>query len=254
MHLIDTHCHLNFDKFDIDLDDVVKRAKAAGVTKMISIGCRVEDARKTIPILEKYEGVYGSLGIHPSDTKETFEDDFQTIRELASHPKVVAIGETGIDLYRPENPPLQRQVSAFEIHFEFAKKMHRPVIVHSRSAVNETLEVLQKHKGYPFVVHCFSEGMEVARKILDLNGMISFTGVVTFGKNDFLLEVVRTIPLDRIMVETDAPFLAPPPNRGKRCEPAFVRDTAEFIAKIRGISLEEFSEATTKNAEKFFGI
>lgn len=263
MNLVDTHCHLSFEQFDEDLVEVLDRAQKAGVQKIICIGCRVEDAHKTLELVEKYNNLYATIGLHPCDVDEDFEKDIDTLANLATHEKVVAIGETGLDFFREENPSERLQRASFQKNYELAKKLEKPLVIHSRSlkAREQTLEMLSSFGNQPFVWHCFSEDMECAEAILELGGMISFTGVVTFpGRGELkhtptaIQEVAKKIPLERIMVETDAPYLAPPPNRGKRCEPAFVVNTARFIAELRNMEVEEFANATTKNAERFFGI
>lgn len=253
--LIDTHCHLDFPDFDADRAEVIARAKAAGVTRMVSIGCHVAAAQKTLEIAEGHEGVFAALGIHPDEAGDSFNEDFEVIQKLATHPKVVAIGETGLDLYRPENPLLTQQLDAFEKHIGLAKTLQKPVIIHLRSARNELAEFLKNHHDFPFVIHCYSEDWPFAKQVLDWGGMISFTGIVTFkNANPELLEVAKKAPLERMMVETDAPFLAPVPKRGKRCEPGFTRHTAEFLTSLRGEDLGVFAAQTTANAERFFGI
>lgn len=253
--LIDTHCHLDFPQFDEDRIEVIARAKTAGVSRMITIGCHVEAAQKAVRIAEENDGVFAALGIHPDEAGENFDKDFEVIKQLADNPKVVAIGETGLDLYRPENPPLTKQIFAFERHIELAQALMKPVIIHLRSARNELAEFLTEHHDFPFVIHCYSEDWDFAQQVFDWGGMISFTGIVTFkNANAELLEVAKKAPIERIMVETDAPFLAPVPKRGKRCEPAFTRSTAEFLAEQRGEDFAAFARQTTANAEGFFGI
>jgi TatD DNase family protein len=254
-YLIDTHCHLDFPQFDEDREAVIIRAKEAGVRKVITIGCHVQAAPKAIAIAEKHEGIFAAVGIHPDDAHENFDSDFKIIQKHSLHNIVVAIGETGLDFYREENPTKTQQFHAFEQHIALAKKLHKPVIVHLRSADKEAEEFFSSHHDFPFVIHCFSSDWNFAKKILDWGGMVSFTGIVTFKNADpKLLEVVKKAPLDRIMVETDAPFLAPVPNRGKRNEPAFTADTAKRIAELREISFEELAQKTTENAERFFSV
>ncbi len=254
MRFIDSHCHIHFESFDSDRAEILQRAHHAGVKKLICIGCRVPDAQKTLRIIEKYKNCFGAVSIHPADIEKSFEKDFEHIREFAEHKKVVAIGETGFDFFRETNPLEGIQKNAFEKHFELAKKLEKPLVIHSRSARDETLDMLQGFDGHPFVWHCFSEDFQTAERVIELGGMISFTGIVTFPKSLQIQRVAKKIPLENLMVETDAPFLAPVPHRGKRCEPAFVADTARYIADLRNMELEEFASITTGNAEQFFGL
>lgn len=258
--LVDTHCHLAFENFDTNRAEIIDRAHANGVSAMVSIGCTLSDAQKTLQIAEEYENVFAAASIHPADIPEDFSVPFEQIKKLATHEKVVAVGETGLDLYRPENPPKKLQQSAFEQHFRLARSLEKPVIIHSRAAKEETLEMLRSFSGHSFVWHCFSEDMECAERVLALGGHISFTGIVTFPNRtdkhalSEIQQVAKNIPLDRLMIETDSPFLAPVPHRGKSCEPAFVKATAEYIAALRNMDFEEFSKATTENAAAFFGL
>jgi TatD DNase family protein len=254
MEFIDTHCHLGFESFDIDRDAVIARARKAGVKKMICIGCRMEEFQKVLNIAEQYDDVFAAIAIHPADIEKTFPQDFKSLCRLAQHKKIVAIGETGFDFFRTTNPSRTTQKKSFQKHCELAKEFSKPLIIHSRVSSEETLAVLQTLNGYPFVWHCFSEDMSCAEQVVKMGGMISLTGVVTFASAREIQEVARGIPLENMMVETDAPFLPPIPHRGKRCEPAFVTDTADFIAKLRNIDVEELGDITTRNAERFFGI
>lgn len=234
---------------------MIHRAKEAGVRKIITIGCHAESIPKAIKIADENDNIFTAVGIHPDDAHENFDTDFDIVQSYSGHKKLVAIGETGLDFYREENPTKQQQFYAFEKHIELAKDLQKPVIVHLRSADEEAEEFFSAHHNFPFVIHCFSSDWNFAQKILDLGGMLSFTGIVTFKNADpKLLEVVKKVPIHRIMVETDAPFLAPVPNRGKRNEPAFTVNTAKCIADLRGMGFEEFTQKTTKNAERFFGI
>lgn len=253
--LIDTHCHLDFSQFDEDRNLVISRAKAASVRKMITIGCHLAAAKTTIQIAEVDADIFAAVGIHPNDIGGSFEQDFDKIREYARHKKVVAIGETGFDFFRSDKDSEQRQTAVFEQHVALARELNKPVIVHLRDADRQAENFFAKYHDFPFVVHCFSGNWDFALKIFDYGGMISFTGIVTFKNADpALIEVAKKAPPDRIMVETDAPFLAPVPHRGKRNEPAFTRNTAEFLATLRGEDFENFAKQTTQNAEKFFGL
>lgn len=253
--LIDTHCHLDFPHFADDLAAVIARAQEYGVERMISIGCRLPAARRAIEISEVFPGVSAAVGIHPTDIEADFAKDFAEIEQLAEHKNVLAIGETGLDFFREENPSSDQQHEAFARHIELAKKLQKPVIIHLRSARKELEIFLSERHDFPFVIHCFSEDWAFAKQVFDWGGMISFTGIVTFKNADpSLLEVAQKAPLEKIMVETDAPFLAPEPQRGKRNEPAFTRHTAERLAELRGEDIAAFARQTTRNAERFFSI
>jgi len=255
LSLIDTHCHLDFPQFDADRESAIAQAKNAGVERMITIGCRVDAAQMATEIASVNEGVFAAVGIHPTDVTEEFSSDFDVIQSLAEKEKVVAIGETGLDFFRPENPPKKDQIHSLNAHVDLAKTLEKPLIIHLRNANSEALEFLSKNHDFPFVVHCFAGDWSFAQQILDFGGMISFTGIITFKNVEpELVEVVRKAPLERIMIETDAPFLAPTPYRGKRNEPAYVVEVARKIAEIRGESFENIAKKTTENAEEFFGI
>lgn len=255
MKLIDTHAHLDFPQFENDIDEVVENAKKAGVYKIVNIGCSAERAKKAIKIAEKYDNIFATVGLHPSDLKEeNFEKEFAEIEKLSTHPKVVAIGECGFDFFRKDKSeyPLQKKILQMQINL--AKKNKLPVVIHLRDCKKKALEFLKENHNFKFVVHCFSEDVNFANEIINLGGMISFTGIVTFPNSQQVQEVVKNVSLEKIMIETDAPFLAPQKNRGQRCEPACVLDIAQKIAELKDISIEEVAKITTKNAEEFFGI
>lgn len=254
--LIDTHCHLDFPQFEDNQKETIQNAFNAGVQKMITIGCHPKTFQKTIDIIEEYKNIFGAIGIHPCDiSEENFHQEIEQIEMLLSHKKIVAIGETGLDFFREENPSKKIQYKSFEQHMEFSRKYKKPVIVHLRDAEKEAEEFFQNHHDTPFVLHCFVGNWEFAKKMLDFGAHLSFSGIITFKNcSEEHLEVVKKTPLDRIFVETDSPFLAPVPNRGKRNEPAFVVEMAKKIAELRGILYEDVCEQTTKNAENFFGI
>ncbi len=252
MALIDTHCHLSADAFGSDFPDVLRRFRESGVSQVISIGCNLSEAEKTISLVENNDDIFGAVGLHPSEIKTSWEEDLENLKKLSAHQKIVAVGEIGLDLYWKENPPLSLQIEVFEKQFLFACEIKKPVIIHMRSAESEMLSVLKRLPRNPFVMHCFSGDSVFAEEILSLGGFISFAGNITYPKNTMLQEVAKSIPLDRLMVETDSPYLAPQKWRGTRSEPVHVCETAGFIASLRNISFDVFSEATTANARTFF--
>jgi TatD DNase family protein len=280
--LVDTHAHLDFPEFAGEVDAVVDRAKAAGVSRIIVIGTTLKSSRQAIHFAERYPEVYAVAGIHPTSVSEEREDFIVELRELVDHPKVVAIGETGLDYHHLPSSLRKREISettfgaestetieadladeaeiaaqaaAFEQHLELAATKSKNVVVHQRDAWEDTVGILRPYSSQVHgVFHCFNGTMEQAREAIGLGHSISFTGIVTFKNAAGLREVAAYVPEDRIMVETDAPFLAPVPYRGKRCEPAFVRETATAIAAVRKTGFETFSTQTTKNAERFFGL
>ncbi len=280
--LVDTHAHLDFQEFAGEVDAVVDRAKAAGVNRIIVIGTTLKSSRQAILFAEQYPEIYAVVGIHPTSVSEEREDFIYELSQLVDHPKVVAIGETGLDYHHLPSSHRKREISettfgaestetieaeladeaeistqaaAFEQHLELAATKSKNVVIHQRDAWADTVETLRPYSSRVHgVFHCFSGTMEQASEAIGLGHFISFTGIVTFKNAADLREVAASVPEDRIMVETDAPFLAPVPYRGKRCEPAFVRETATAIAAIRKTSFETFSTQTTKNAERFFGF
>jgi len=252
--LIDTHCHLDFDDFAPELDKVIERALAAGVGRMVTISTRVKQFDRILEIAKKYKPVFCSVGTHPCNAAEESDISTADLLALATHPKVVAIGEVGLDYhYEKDTVVLQRR--SFLAHIEAARHLQLPLIIHARSADEDMATILQEetNKGrFPFILHCFSSGQRLAEIGLELGGYISFSGIVTFKNATHLREIAKTIPLDRLLIETDAPYLAPVPFRGKRNEPAFVRETACFLADFLGLSMQEISSITTQNALKIF--
>jgi TatD DNase family protein len=259
--LIDTHAHLDFPEFVPDLDRVIQRANDAGVHRIITIGTTLDSSRKSVELAERYPSVYASIGIHPSSASEERGDFVPEFRELVQHPKVVAIGETGLDFHRLPSEATKAdseraaQSAAFAEHLLLAALCKKGLVVHQRDSWDETLEILSKYAGrIRAVLHCFNGSPEQARQALGLGFYVSFTGIVTFKNAHTVRDAAAVIPLDKIMVETDAPFLAPLPYRGKRCEPAFVKETSACIARLRGLQPEAFAAQTTLNAEGFFGL
>lgn len=256
--LIDSHCHLNYPEFQEDLADVIARAKEKGVETFLTVNTRLSEAPDLHRLADRFPEVYCSVGIHPHEAEahvKVAKGDalIQALTESANHPKVVALGETGLDYYY-NHSPREPQLACFEGHIEAAKILALPLIIHTREADEDTVETLKKvgHNQVEGVFHCFGGGEALARKALDLGFYISLSGILTFKTAETLREVARFVPLDRLLVETDAPFLAPIPHRGKRNEPAFVTVTASKLAEVRGLSLAAVAQATTQNFYTLF--
>ncbi|MBI4358194.1 MAG: TatD family hydrolase [Candidatus Omnitrophica bacterium] len=254
MNFVDTHCHLHFPEFESDYDEVVRRAQEAGVMFFVNVGTDLESSRRAIAMAERYDFVYATVGIHPHDVKDATPEDMGQLGGLAKHPKVVAIGEVGLDFYRNLSPePIQRKLIVQ--FFDLAKQANLPLVLHIREAYEAMIELLEAHFKLPIraVSHCFAGTREVMSELLRLGLFISFAGPVTYKKNEALREAVRACPMDRILIETDAPFLAPQTHRGKRNEPAWMMETARWIADIKGVSLEQLGEVVFENSERLFG-
>lgn len=251
--LIDTHAHLDFESFDADREAVLERARAAGVEKIVNITSYAKDFDKVKQIAESHKLIWHSAGLHPHDTAQLKDARWlDRVRTLARGPKAVAIGEIGLDYFKITNTK-EEQKKLFEAQLDLTSELKLPVILHIRDAYDDVYDIV-KSRQLKVVVHCFSGTVEWAEKFLELGYRISFTGIITYPKTERLAEAIKAIPIERIMVETDSPFLAPQRARGERCEPAYVKDVAEKVAEIKGISLEEVATATTKNAESFFNI
>jgi TatD DNase family protein len=283
--LIETHAHLDYPDFAGDFEDVLRRATEAGVTRIVTIGTSVESSRRAVDLAEKYPNIFAVIGVHPTYVEESGEDVITPLRELAKNPRVVAIGETGLDYHflpsielAKERKTTQvilkalqastedqmeaeihdgayksKQASLFEQQLDLAAELGLNVVIHQRDAWNDTLEIMKPYTGkLRGVFHCFGGSLEQANAVIDLDHLVSFTGIVTFKNGSAVREVAAQIPLWKFMVETDCPYLAPVPFRGKRCEPAHTRIVAETIAAARGTAPKEIAEATTVTAEKFF--
>lgn len=252
--LADSHAHLEMKDFDRDRDEVVRRALDAGVDLIITVGTTLDDCRKAVSIAGEYENVYAAIGIHPHDVKDIGDGTYDSLKKMARMDKVVAFGEIGLDFFRNLSPR-EIQIRRFREQLEVAGDIGLPVIIHDRDAHKETVNMLgewkQKQRG---VIHCFSGDQRMAAKCLDMGFIISIPGAVTFGKSEKLQEVVRYVPVTSLLVETDAPYITPHPNRGKRNEPAYVVHTARKVAEIKGLSLEELASVTYQNTKDVFGI
>ena len=282
MSLIDTHAHLDYPDFEADLEGVVARATEAGVTRIITIGTGIESSRRAVALTERFPNVYAAVGIHPTNVLEEGLDFLPALRDLALHPKVVAIGETGVDYHHvPEElqPPKvaavdsallaqctgdqerliaegawkAAQADAFRMQLDLAVELGLNVVIHQRSSWEDTLEILRPYTGkVRGVFHCFGGTPEEADEVRALGHLVSFTGIITFKNAEQVRLTAAAVPADGYMVETDCPYLAPVPHRGKRAEPAHTRLVAETIAGVRGVSPEEIAAATTRTAEEFF--
>ena len=282
--LVETHAHLDYPDFANDFDDVLRRATEAGVTRIITIGTSVESSRRAVDLAEKHSNIFAVIGVHPTYAEESGEDVITPLRELAKNPRVVAIGETGLDYHHlpsvsaakekviqvfaralqgeteeeieaniRDGAYKSRQASLFQQQLDLALELGLNLVIHQRDAWDDTLEIMRPYSGkLRCVFHCFGGSLEQANEVVDLGHLVSFTGIVTFKNGASVREVAAQIPLWKFMVETDCPYLAPVPFRGKRCEPAHTRIVAETIAAARGISLDDVAAMTTQTAQEFF--
>ncbi|HSD85526.1 MAG TPA: TatD family hydrolase [Anaerolineae bacterium] len=257
MDLVDTHCHLDWKTFDPDREAVIDRAVQAGVTRMITIGVDVPSSRRAIELAEWHESVYAAVGVHPNDCAGFDAAGLSDLRSLAQHPKVIAIGEIGLDYYWHKVAP-ETQARTFRSQLELAAELHKPVIIHSRAAASEVLAVLEDFTrqagSITGTLHSYFDDLTIAQRAFAIGFYLGITGPITFKKSEREREIVRQLPLDRVLLETDAPFLTPVPQRGKRNEPAYVRHVAEMVAQVRGQSGDEVARQTTRNAEQLFSL
>ena len=251
MQLIDTHSHIYYDKYKDDLNEVVNRATANNICNIICVGVDIDSSRKSIKISEKYDMIYSTVGYHPHESKDAEKMYLDQLQDLLAHPKVVALGEIGLDYYYNHSDH-KTQIRVFKEQLELAKTLDIPVIIHNREADNDLYENLKDSGISKGVIHCYSSDIKYAQKIFDLGLIISFTGIITFS--DQLQKVVKEIPIENMMLETDSPYLTPIPHRGKRNEPYMVNYIAEKIADIKQMSIDEVASITTKTAKQFFGI
>jgi len=266
--LIDTHCHLDFPDFEDELDDVVERALTAGVERMVTIGTDLTSSLKAIQIAESYQQIFAAIGVHPCHVDTWNQSTIDELAKLSRHPKVVAIGETGLDYHHlpvaadfPSEQDYQETVAsikelqkrAFIAQCQLAEREGFNVIIHQRNSWDDCLKVLEPFHGrFHAVFHCFSEKCDRALHLINSGHLVSFTGIATFKKCDDLRNTIAALPADCFMLETDAPYLAPVPHRGKRCEPSMVADTAQVVAEARGIPLDELTRVTARTASEFF--
>jgi TatD DNase family protein len=280
--LIDTHAHLDYPDFANDLEGVISRAQEAGVARILSVGTGIESSHRAVALAERFPNVFAVVGVHPTNVQDEPGDFVPALRELAQHPKVAAIGETGLDYYRlpseqlPGSPAMAAlqaetpedaraavidgaykaaQADAFRAQLDLAVELGHNVVIHERSAWDDTLAILQPYTGkLRAVFHCFGNLPERALELAAMGHLVSFTGIITFKNAPLVREAAQKVAADGYMVETDCPYLAPVPHRGKRCEPAHTRLVAEKIAELRGVSLAEVADATTRTAENFFRL
>lgn len=258
MTLADSHCHLDDRQFNPDREAVIERARAAGVELMLAIGTGEgpPDLEAGIRLAEAYQGIYATVGVHPHDARKATPEVWARMRELLRHPRVVAVGEIGLD-YHYDNSPREAQRAAFLEQMKIAAEARKPVVIHTREAWGETVALLREHwapSGLGGIMHCFPGGPEEAEPVLSMGFLLAFGGVLTFPKAHRVREAAKLAPRDRLLVETDAPYLAPVPHRGKRNEPAFVRETLRKLAEIRGESEEDLAAATTDNFRRLCSI
>ena len=252
MQLVDSHCHLNFPDFDGRIADILQNAAKNQVSHILCIATSWENRADVMKLAREHAAISASVGIHPT-TEGGYEPTVDELLEAAADTLVVAIGETGLDYFRSEGD-LTWQHERFHRHIDVAKQSGKPLIIHTRAAADDTMNTLREHgaRDAGGVMHCFAEDWEIAKQALDIGFYVSFSGIVTFKSAKNVQEAAKQVPLDRLLVETDAPYLAPTPHRGKTNEPAYVRHTAEFVAELRGISLESLAEATTENFYRLF--
>lgn len=252
--LVDSHCHLDFPDFDEDRDAVLERARAAGVETIVSISTRVARFPQLRALVERYPQVYCSVGTHPHNAAEEPDVTVEELVRLAADPKVVAIGEAGLD-YHYDNSPREAQRTSFLRHIAAARETRLPLVIHARDADQEMGDILEAESGqgaFPAILHCFSSGRDLAQRGVALGLYVSFSGILTFRRSDALRDIASDIPIDRLLVESDAPYLAPTPHRGRRNEPGYVAETAKVLADVKGIPVEALAKATTDNFYRIF--
>jgi TatD DNase family protein len=252
--LVDSHCHLDFPDFASDLDAIVARARAVNIGRMVTICTRVRKFAQVLAVTEKFPEIFCSVGTHPHNAHEELDIDAKALIALTRNPKVVAIGEAGLD-YHYDNSPRDAQAQGFRQHIAAARETGLPLVIHSRNCDADMARILADESGkgaFPAVLHCFTGGRDLAMRAIDLGHYVSFTGILTFKNSQSLRDIARDLPVERILVETDAPYLAPLPHRGKRNEPAFVAETAKVLADARGVSADEIARQTTENFFRLF--
>jgi TatD DNase family protein len=250
--MIDSHCHLTYDQLHAQLGGVLARAAAAGVTRMVTIGTSVTDARRALALCATHPHVRCAIGVHPHHSAEAAEGDIDTLRELERDPHVLALGEMGLD-YHYDFSPRDVQKRVFAGQLQLARETKRPIVIHCREAVDDCLAIMDDFRDLLADFHCFTGTRDEARRILDRGHLIGFTGILTYKRSDELREIARLVPADRMLVETDAPYLSPEPvRRHKNNEPSFVVHTAAMLAKVRGTTVEEIDRITTENVRRFF--
>jgi len=252
--LFDSHAHIDDEQFDADREQVIQRALENGVTGMINVGCNMASSARSVALARQYESIYAAVGIHPHDAQGTLETDYEQLAAWSKQDKVVAIGEIGLDYYR-DLSPRDTQRTVFVRQIDVARQMNMPFIIHDRDAHKDVMDIIRSEaKGLIGVLHCFSGSLEMAKEIIKLGFYISIAGPVTFKNAAKLPDIVASVPQERLLVETDCPYLTPHPHRGKRNEPAYVRLVAEQVASLRGIELSALAEITSANTKRLFKI
>ena len=251
--MIDSHCHLDHEPLFSNLDNVIKRSKKIGISKILTICTTIDSFTKIKEIVKKDEIIYGTYGIHPHETNNNKVDSNLIVKEVNDNKKIIGVGETGLDFYY-NNSDKSDQIKSLDEHIKASLILNKPIIIHSRNAENETLEVFNRYKSnnIKILMHCFTGSKEFAKKLLDLNAYFSASGIITFKNSIELQETFKFIPLEKLLIETDSPFLAPEPNRGKKNEPSFIKYTAEKLAQIKEVSYEELINATSLNFKTLF--
>lgn len=249
--IFDTHAHYDDKVFDIDREELLDRLFSSGVCNVINVGCSIETSKKSIELSKKYPQIFASVGVHPLEIKDSPENFTETLKNLSSDSKVVAIGEIGLDYHYDDAPSAEIQKQVFELQLKLAKDLDLPVIIHSRESTKDTMDILKKYKPKG-VVHCFSGSLEIANEILNFGMYIGLGGTVTFKNAKNPINVAKNIPLDKLLLETDAPYMSPVPFRGKRCDSSLIKYTAEKICEIRNIEFDDLLTQTKNNAEILF--
>ena len=251
--MIDSHCHLDHEPLKSDLSNIIKRSKDVGIEKLLTISTSVESFQKIKNIINKDEIIFGTIGIHPHETDNNEISIDYIVKNFEENPKIIGIGETGLDFYY-NNSDKEKQIKSFKKHIEASIKTNSPLVVHSRNAEDETFEILNKYQGekLKILMHCFTGSKNFAEKLLKLNAFFSASGIITFKNSMDLQETFKILPLEKILIETDSPYLAPVPNRGKKNEPSFLSYTAQKLADIKDVSKKEITKITTKNFNNLF--
>ena len=249
----DTHAHLDDDRFSEDREAVIERIQKEGISLVVNIGASMESSKESLALAEKYDFIYAAVGVHPSDTDKMSDADLETIKQMASHKKAVAIGEIGLDYYY-EDPKRETQKIWFKKQLKLAKELGLPYIIHDRDAHGDVLDIIKEVGYFKGLMHCYSGSAEMAKELIKLGFYISIAGQVTFKNAPKVREVVASVPMERLLIETDSPYLTPEPFRGKRNDPSKVRFTCEKIAEIKGLTLEETAKITLENGKTFYGI
>ena len=252
---VDTHCHVHFDDYQLDTEQVIADAVDSGVTRMICVGCTLADSKAGVEVATRHKSIWASIGVHPHEAKMYVEDEkaLQELRDLAKKPKVVAVGEIGLD-YFYNHSDKQSQEEMLRYQLDIAQTNDLPVIFHVREAFDDFFKIFDEYQGIKGVIHSFTADKKIAQECLKRGLRIGLNGIMTFTKNEEQLEAAKSIPLGRLLLETDAPYLTPVPFRGKICQPKYVVETAKFLAKLRGESLEELATTTTNNGKELFKL